>query len=1525
MVKKAKKILLVALSMVLVAMLFLTGASFIKPNTANAAGGTGNVQDYKDGKVKFEDRLWDTPNAIRVTDSTEFANALATETGVNGTSGLVPADFETNGCQAYFIDGATYNGQITKVFCYVGFPAGASASSKVPAMVLVHGGGGTAYSQWVKYWNDRGYAAIAMDTEGAVPSGNSASKGSIGAVDTDGAYKIENNTPVNIWHPYNHGPQNACFMDGNLAIESQWFYQAVASVIASNSFLRSFPQVDTSRIGITGISYGSYLTSITCAYDSRFACAAPVYGSLGQQDTDTYFGALIRRFYTSTAEIWDDVNTLAQTDTPFLFVTGDKDDYFSVDATAKNAHVMKNARIQYVNAFPHSHGYGSVNAGGHLTTLLSFVDSYCNGGIPLIRVTGNPTTESATTYIEIPSGVSVQSATLYYTTRDHFATDTNSDPWLANEQGYGYYSGLKESATWYTSAVTVSGGTLTASIPSGARYYYILIRDNSSRDVTTEVVAINNKPSYYYPIFNSNTGVEYDWAQDPNGWATKKYATDGGWFTKQLTRSDTTKVDINKYDFDWEYAPGQFMPLTQARYGLDANYYDKVQAISTLEFSGGGMVMNYKAFPIYEDITFWYQYYDSYDAGEQGWYAFALFDNIESGLRIHDGNISAANCGSKLQLRGANHANEAYYNKLFLRKEGTATDDQLSATIAPGTWIKVTISIGDNDTKIYLNGSSTPACTYTTLTRNSFQDSEAYLYVYQSNGVDFQFARRASLDQIYYIGASTNESVDLKNEKLDENGWTTFHRQNATSFVTGANETITNSGRFGSASMRTVDNVTHYEFDTLAYVLNGKNFSVYEDIYFEYNVATPGKTNNGAWYAFGIGDNYNNLFRANNNAFAVSGSSYDSAMIVLSSATTPTDNYGNDCTARYNKFEVYSRTLASSTPSWTVTNSTSSVPIFNNAPGIQCNGYYAWNNEFASVRIRIGDSNTVIFVNGVQIGTYNTKRSDFSSGTCVIGFAAGHAMELNIKMTADDPQVYIGEADGQVLVDTADVNGFSTYIQGSKAKISAYNGKELYAYGRQSAAVTNGYSNLSLAGSGWTVNKTAFDLTKPIRLTYNVKATTADDFITFALFDELTTAYTAGNATWTTDSGYKMNIRMALNSNPEWAGDIDFGNVAITDAQNSVKKIASLGDVNLNTSAQSKDIVIDIIIGAAKSAVVINGVASEFDIKRSDFRNGVAYLSVANYAGAAVTMNAKVAQPTTAVSQTESLTLNSKIVLNDTVALSGMYVSPRVTFTYNLTTAETATVTSFTFSNGNYVFSYSNIGMQYLSKTVTMKLSAKSMDTNAYADISTKTVNVRTYCEGVLASTSDANQKRLIVDFLNYCAAAQQYRNQTVDANANISAYQSYGSKYENLTAPTSILTSDRLYRSDYAGITGAKISLGSSVGLMFDVGIAPSIQSTEYYAEFYMSGTKVATASKANFVSVGTNKFRVTLNGITMTGFDTVIRLEVKNSSGTVITSIEYSINSYIADRMGEMHVSANEIAFLKALYCFGKSAQAL
>ncbi|MFN9040263.1 MAG: alpha/beta hydrolase family protein, partial [Planctomyces sp.] len=57
-----------------------------------------------------------------------------------------------------------------------------------------------------------------------------------------------------------------------------WSYHAVAAVIRGHSLLAAQPDVDANRIGITGISWGGYLTCLAASLDDRLKVAVPVYG-----------------------------------------------------------------------------------------------------------------------------------------------------------------------------------------------------------------------------------------------------------------------------------------------------------------------------------------------------------------------------------------------------------------------------------------------------------------------------------------------------------------------------------------------------------------------------------------------------------------------------------------------------------------------------------------------------------------------------------------------------------------------------------------------------------------------------------------------------------------------------------------------------------------------------------------------------------------------------------------------------------------------------------------------------------------------------------------------------------------------------------------------------------------------------------------------------------------------------------------------------------------------------------------------
>jgi dienelactone hydrolase len=279
-------------------------------------------------------------------------------------------EYATNGVKAIFYEGEPYQGKPTRVFAYYGLPTKAAPGQKVPGIVLVHGGGGSAFVRWVNLWNSRGYAAISMDTCGAV-SGN--------------AYGHEQKGHVrHAWA----GPAGWGGLDkADDPVRDQWTYHAVAAVLRGHSLLRSLPEVDTARVGLTGISWGGYLTCIAASVDDRFAFAVPVYGCGFLGDNSAWlknFEAMGPERAKKWLGLWDPSFYLPLAKMPFLWVDGSNDFAYPMDSLQKSYRSLKAPYALCVRLrMPHGHGA----AGENPKEILAFADHYARGGKPLPEFT----------------------------------------------------------------------------------------------------------------------------------------------------------------------------------------------------------------------------------------------------------------------------------------------------------------------------------------------------------------------------------------------------------------------------------------------------------------------------------------------------------------------------------------------------------------------------------------------------------------------------------------------------------------------------------------------------------------------------------------------------------------------------------------------------------------------------------------------------------------------------------------------------------------------------------------------------------------------------------------------------------------------------------------------------------------------------------------------------------------------------------------------------------------------------------
>ena len=289
-----------------------------------------------------------------------FAAAVALAAGAKTVDFPIPdavrswdiPEQATNGVKAVWIENVPWHGKPTRFFAYYSLPEGATAEKKVPGIVLVHGGYGTAFHAWVKLWNDRGYAAIAMDNCGGIPGEKS--------------HTAEH--PRHEWS----GPNGwGRFEDEALPPEEQWVYHAIECVIRSNTFLRNLPEVDASRIGVTGISWGGFLTSIACGADPRFAFAVPVYGC-GNLRRHSVFAPEIGELWES---LWNPVEYAKNCRMPTLWCTGTNDYFFPLDSFEETAFAAGNPLFSIKLRMKHGHP-----PEGDPPEIAAFADSVVKGG-----------------------------------------------------------------------------------------------------------------------------------------------------------------------------------------------------------------------------------------------------------------------------------------------------------------------------------------------------------------------------------------------------------------------------------------------------------------------------------------------------------------------------------------------------------------------------------------------------------------------------------------------------------------------------------------------------------------------------------------------------------------------------------------------------------------------------------------------------------------------------------------------------------------------------------------------------------------------------------------------------------------------------------------------------------------------------------------------------------------------------------------------------------------------------------------
>lgn len=335
-----------------------------------------------------------------------------------------------------FFESVPWRGRPTRVFAWLGVPE-SPGGGKLPGVVLVHGGGGTAFKEWVARWNERGFAAISIATEGQTDRrAEGAPKG--------GAAWLR--------HPEGGPAREGIYADSAEPLADQFMYHAAAATIRAHSLLRSLPEVDAARIGVSGISWGGVITSTVIGIDARFAFAVPIYGCGHLADAENQWGRALgaNALYR---EVWDPMVRIRRAKLPVLWLSWPGDSHFPLDCQAETYRAAPGPRmVSLIPGMRHSHPAGWNPPDGY-----AFAESIVREGRPWC-VSQEVTREGSVVGVGFATARMLESAVLVSTADRGF---TGSRTWTETPASL-----IRQDTTWRA----------TATLPSGTTAWFINVR-----------------------------------------------------------------------------------------------------------------------------------------------------------------------------------------------------------------------------------------------------------------------------------------------------------------------------------------------------------------------------------------------------------------------------------------------------------------------------------------------------------------------------------------------------------------------------------------------------------------------------------------------------------------------------------------------------------------------------------------------------------------------------------------------------------------------------------------------------------------------------------------------------------------------------------------------------------------------------------------------------------------------------------------------------------------------------------------
>ena len=245
-----------------------------------------------------------------------------------------------------------------------------------------------------------------------------------------------------------------------------------------------------------------------------------------------------------------------------------------------------------------------------------------------------------------------------------------------------------------------------------------------------------------------------------------------------------------------------------------------------------------------------------------------------------------------------------------------------------------------------------------------------------------------------------------------------------------------------------------------------------------------------------------------------------------------------------------------------------------------------------------------------------------------------------------------------------------------------------------------------------------------------------------------------------------------------------------------------------------------------------------------------------------------------------------------------------------------------------FIFEYSDIAAKEIGSNLTAVIEADMDGVTYYSE--PDVYSVKQYATNKLKNSSDANLKKLLVDMLNYGAAAQTYFNYNTDnlANNKLTLAQK-----KLATDPSTLsITSDAsetAISSPKAQFTGKNLLLGNNVALVFYMTFDSSVNKNNVTLELIYTTVKgeavikTVPFSQMKLSGYAAGEYEYDFLDIRAKDACRPVTARILLNGKQISSKITYSVQSYAYNKLNKSTTSAELKTIINALMVYCKSAE--